>query len=526
NLPGIEKRIEEASAENPSTSAEAVPAEPPPLPSEAVPAETSVPVELPAPVEPPAPEAAPAENPSSRMENRSLFVPVVYQTESETAASETVEEPPIEPPSEQSPEPSPTAEAPAAEPSPSEPETPVAAVPPTAETPAEQPVTEGIPVSEETALVPEVPDAADESVKKSKEEPLPPYKPLSEVADNIKVILARLKMNETLERIEQRMNEHYEEMNIYARRAADAVSGKEAAAAPVLDLKKIAEENGLVYKTAGMVDFYEMYKSDPDFAASVIDSAQFSQRTVLEMMYDASGLVESYPYRAINVTDNNRYLFRVTGVREQKTPDFNDPGVKEIVLKRWKEVKARPLAQEKAKQLAEAAKKSGKPLQEYFEAAPDPVVKRIVETDYFSWYEEPVFSYYQMPRLRLSEVRESGVEMGKAELQNKVIVAWGNTFMEDVFALQKGDYGTTVNQPQNTYYVVHVLEVTPTNEELVSLFNESPTQRSYISFFVLQDQFAAIQEAIDRKIQTVTHFKWLETPTAYNERLRNQEQRE
>ncbi|MDR1958429.1 MAG: hypothetical protein LBQ54_05225, partial [Planctomycetaceae bacterium] len=40
NLPGIEKRIEEASAENPSTSAEAVPAEPPPLPSEAVPAET------------------------------------------------------------------------------------------------------------------------------------------------------------------------------------------------------------------------------------------------------------------------------------------------------------------------------------------------------------------------------------------------------------------------------------------------------------------------------------------------------
>jgi|GEM_PF-2001234 len=493
------------------------------------------PTEVPAEQTPPASQED-SENSSWNTQD-SPFRLVVYQTELETEAktedSEADMSTETEHPAEnelpasvevsQSAEPAPATEAAPATTSVTTPDTPAETTMPTAvETPPVDAASEI--ASPTSSITPEtITPTPETTLETQPAEEKPLYQPLAEVEARIRTILARQKAVEKLQQIEERMNRFYDESIMHGNRQELTGGGAELKR---LDLKALAVEAGLVYNILENVDMYKMYNADYRFSSSVVLSSQYSNRAVLDLLFDSSGLLENYPYRSIS--SGTEYLFWVMNTQEQTTPKFTDDGIAETVKKRWKEVEARAIAREKVRQLAEEVTKSGQSLQEYFTANPNPQIKAVVETDYFPWFEEPRLTRYEFPPLVPGEIRELGVEIGAARQQNKVIVAWGDDFMRNVFALNKGEFGTAINQPENTCYVINMLEKTPTDQELLTMFEASPFQRFYGIQYAMQVQREKIQDAIDQQIQILTDFKWLERPDAYRERMMqlNQQRRQ
>ena len=279
--------------------------------------------------------------------------------------------------------------------------------------------------------------------------PSPQYVPLEKVRDEIRRRLARAKAPEQMQKLLNDLQAaiaRYREDLIRHKVEEDLQKGQALPPPEKPDLRKLADEHGLVYENPGMVS--ALAAQQLDIGKSTVGEASF-----------VTVLFERLPTHRPAISqdhENNLYLFWKLEEVDERVPELDEPEVRERVVRAWKMVQARTLAEQEAERLAAKAREAGQALRAVF---PDRAeAAEIVESDPFSWLTyggiHPLMAQGRPPRI--SEVR--GVTMP------------GDDFMQAVFGLDVGGVGVAPNAPKSEYYVVRLIESNPAPEALWAMF--------------------------------------------------------
>ena len=425
----------------PAPAAEPAPApaaEPAPAPAaEPAPAPAVEPAPAPA-VEPapaPAPEPAPppAANPQSSLTQNQPTRLVSFQD----------------------PAPQPPAEAPAPE--------PPAAEPPAAETPATVPQVTEVPATAlpATALpATETPSAAPSAVPQAAPPEAPAVPMRTQSFEEVKEALAReLAAGPAFRVLEQRVNEMRDLMEIYAanRRAWErAVAEKDSSMKEpeMLNLQQIADKYGFQFGRTGLVDV-RTASSLPIGRSRVSRGPRMQPFEFPNLIRFAPNPLESDSlgnlYMPLQSTALlTRYLFWKVAHEASSTPSFET--ARESVTSVWKMQRAAEKAESKAKDIA--TKASASSLAESLGS--DTERGLVVRPTPFSWFN---------PLMADFDIQLSNVENLKP---------LDNEFMEKVFAAEPGTTLVASDAAKEIYYVVKVLDFSPSEEDLMLSFSAAP----------------------------------------------------
>ena len=477
---------------------------------EEAPAETpaaEAPAEAPA-AEEPAPEApaeAPAEEPAAETpaEGAANYqkADLKFVAYGQEAAQEEPQAPAEEPAAEQPTE-EPAAEAPAEEPAAEQP-----AEEPAAEAPAEEPAAEQ-PAEEPAAEAPAEEPAAVED---------PDFFSLDVVEGMIRRRIAA-------ERIEAKMAELNKSLQAQYR----AQTVENAANVANVDMRAFAEENKFQYHMTSSADAsgaaapilvaQEMAAAADLLPADELDkiysSAPLPYAPQRVGSYDASNVVQTW-----NIP-NSFYVYRVLESKQQTRLDYEDQETgavneetKAKVVEAWKLQQAAKFAKEAAEAFAEKAKADGAD----FDALAAEAGAEVVETEKFSWFRSAFGQYgeYAQP----AEVREVGVEVGKAARDNKGVVGADWDFYETVFGLEQGQIGVCMNGSEDRAFAVCVTEIDPEDkirEEFKSIGADQAT--AYVQMWFNRRAGDLYHEAFIKQLHERAGFEWLWIPRIEAER--------
>jgi hypothetical protein len=320
------------------------------------------------------------------------------------------------------------------------------------------------------------------------------YKPFDEVKEQIRKDLAMGKAMEAFPVIQ-------EEMKKYATVYHEHIDASKQPP-PMPDLTGFVAERGLELVTVPLGDVYAALRTN-------LARGEQERQGIAQMFRSVPMPFSGETFWG---SQSGMVLYWVTAEKKEIRPEKLEE-VRDIVLKRWKEIEARNLAQKKAEELASEAKSSGKPLTEVFAGRND---VSVVETEPFTWKSygsmHPLLAMYQRMLPRLGEVREKGVAVGDSVLDNKVIVAPGEDFMETVFSLPIGEVGTALNQPQTVAYVVRVTSSSPSADALWEQFQSMSGMEALGAG--QPDMVASALEAWLEDIRNKTGFRWINKPDA------------
>ena len=407
----------------------------------------------------------------------------------EAPAAETPAEAPAEEPAAEQPAEEPAAEAPAEEPAAEQP-----AEEPAAETPAEEPA------SEEPAAV-EDPDFF-----------------------SLDVVEGMIRRRIAAERIEAKMAELNK--SLQAQYRAQTVENNANAAN--VDMQAFAEENKFQYHMTSSADAsgaaapilvaQEMAAAADLLPADELDkiysSAPLPYAPQRVGSYDASNVVQTW-----NIP-SSFYVYRVLESKQQTRLDYEDQETgavneetKAKVVDAWKLQQAAKFAKEAAEAFAEKAKADGAD----FDALAAEAGAEVVETEKFSWFRSAFGQYgeYAQP----AEVREVGVEVGKAARDNKGVVGADWDFYETVFGLEQGQIGVCMNGSEDRAFAVCVTEIDPEDkirEEFKSIGNDQAT--AYVQMWLNRRTGDLYHEAFIKQLQDRAGFEWLWIPRIEAER--------
>jgi len=245
-------------------------------------------------------------------------------------------------------------------------------------------------------------------------------------------------------------------------------------------MQKVAKELGMSYGDTGLVSMDELEDLPGLGSAVEMTDNPFDSRgmgSIAETVMNTELL-----YRATRAQDplsNDVYVFWKVEDIDEHVPAFAD--VKDQVLAAWKMQEARPLAEKRARELADKISKSQQPLTEALAGEtitgkPDGLSVTVQVTAPFSWLRESAARstnpFAPSPAPEISEV--PGVTNA------------GPKFMNAVFnELQPGETGVVANDDRSVYYAVKVVERTPgTPEEIEKMRAEF--QEEWKSLFGVQ----------------------------------------
>ena len=231
-----------------------------------------------------------------------------------------------------------------------------------------------------------------------------------------------------------------------------------SAASFATELKAYAEQNGLEYnETREMTQFDLMNPSNNPIgnATDPVEGAKLtrSHTSVAEEAFavEASGRGYRLPVFSPRRADtrSSRYSYWKTLEVPAKVPDLKDAIVRQKVLDAYKFEKARPLAEKRAKELADLMKKGDADIAaalagQTINGTADSPATTIREPRRFSWLHLP----QSLGQFGLQRPVESTIEgVGQPGFQ----------FMKTVFdELGNGDTGVTVNSSRTSYFAVRV----------------------------------------------------------------------
>ncbi|MDR0338178.1 MAG: hypothetical protein LBI18_13930 [Planctomycetaceae bacterium] len=316
------------------------------------------------------------------------------------------------------------------------------------------------------------------------------YRPLDEVKEQIRSTLATEKVLKLLPVIEEKMRDYFQAYYIHL--------DQEKATPPMPDLTSFVAEQGLVLKTVSLDTIFGAIKSE--FARGPVE-----REYLFNLFNEAPILFEPKKIEGENI------LLWVTEVQPESKPEKLDE-IRDVVLKRWKEVEARSLALKRAEELAAEVRSSDKSLAETFADRQDIPV---VETEPFTYKSYGASMYAAFLAMRgippqLGEVCEKGVAAGDSEIDNKWIVAPGVEFMETVSLLSVGETGVVFNQPQTVAYVIRVTGSSPSEEVLWERFQTATLREYYLAG--QPETVADARKAWLNKIYEKVGFKWIQKP--------------
>ena len=204
--------------------------------------------------------------------------------------------------------------------------------------------------------------------------------------------------------------------------------------------------------------------------------------------------------------DSNIYLCWKVEDAAMHVPDFKEPGVREQVITAWKRLEALPLAEKRAKELAQRAQTKDKSFEE---ALSGETVTGDAKGSALVVAESKEFSFWREPAAPnpFNRSREEPVQLDDPIVVKKP----SRKFMHTVFEeLNEGDVGVALNGDATIYYVVKVLSRRPAEREAfkdVQLF----AQNSPYAYLSQIDQQTVAMDNSDRFLEKYA-VKWHNVP--------------
>ena len=438
----------------PPATEESAPAEPaadatPPAtetPATEPPAAEPATVEPPA-TEPPATEPAATEPPPSADASPSRpFRQVAFAQDAEPAAAPepaATEPPATEPPATETP----ATETPATE-------------PPATETPAEPAA--GVTPSAETAAPASgaAPDA-------------PQIEPLEKVKDEIRRRLASQAAAKRIDAVFAAVTADLTQYNEdYALWKAAEQADTEPPKRP--DFDAIAARQGLEAGRSELVDAAAATASG-GVAASfdlVMDRSSpmgFRQQPWVDMIYGEN----AQDFRPVATRDlgGNRYLSWRIEDQPEFVPTFQD--AREDVERAWRIVNARPLAEQRAREIADKAQAGGT----LAEAAGPTATPPAETVGPFTWLSRSNAPFGSTPELS----QPAGLSMP------------GEAFMKATFALDPGGVAVAFNEPKTVCYAIRMVGFEPAEEVLRERFLDERTDQRRMAFVAAEERDQAVR---------------------------------
>ena len=356
------------------------------------------------------------------------------------------------------------------------------AEPGTAESaPAEPGTSEEAPEAESVPAEPETTTEPDAAVR---------YKPLEEVADQIRRSIARPQaqdaMSEALKNARRDIDAYFR-ARVRAKALRDAK--RDAPEPAPLDLEAMGEKYRLIPGETRMVDGMEI----SDFELGKAYRFSFAQGQVQTIPFAQIAYVEGIPlFRPDQIRSFDvdvEFLYWKAEEEEQFVPTLEQ--ARDDVIAAWKREQALELAKAEAERLVKAAR----PDKSLRETVGEAMAERVIETGEFSWMTRGATpSGFGAPSL--SQV--PGVEGA------------GPGFMESVFRLQPGQAGVAVNEARNTVFVVRLLNQTPDEEKRREDFLRSGV--TFDTFHMAYSERERLVQDWYEEIQREYNVEWKRTP--------------
>ena len=268
------------------------------------------------------------------------------------------------------------------------------------------------------------------------EETLPEYKPLEEVKEDIRTLLAT---PIAADRMKKALNAVRAEMRDYNIDYIgwDVSEDRDTVPEPTPpDLRDIAAKQGLTFGSTPLVNIIEIGETDP-----ITDEPKYPISQAFTMNFQPFAQVgfgnnlSLYEPSTIPGREQDRtYLFWKTAEVPEQIPPLDD--IRGDVVRDWKMDNAHSYAKEAAKAAAEELRKNNQSPADAYRTDPN---KEVIESDQFTWMTAPSVPY--LPA-RLSTI--PGIRFA------------GNDFMKAVFSLGKGDIGVASDNPEKTVYLVYL----------------------------------------------------------------------
>jgi hypothetical protein len=307
--------------------------------------------------------------------------------------------------------------------------------------PAENKPAETAPAKDEAAAKPQ--DKATPPVAE------PPKRELTEeVRKEIRQTIAADKIKGIFDKLGQQMNENAIEWKRYEAAKIHGTTGLKKPAP--FDFEGLAKQHGVAAGKAGPITRWEA--RDLDIGKSqLVESGQSFFNAAFDNPSKQSEIPDHTPLMSAGLK-GEVFLFWKVHDDKEAAPNWEDQAVRKQVLEAWQFEQARKPALEKAKKLAEEARKGKTTLKEAFAGASG---IEVLSPPPFAWLTGGLMN----PRFDLNDVQ--GVEIP------------GEEFMEIVFSLSDREIGTAMNLPQTVAYAIQVEKFEPTEEVLWNRFKDS-----------------------------------------------------
>ena len=295
------------------------------------------------------------------------------------------------------------------------------------------------------------------------------YRPLDdklkeEIRQSLAHVAAMDKLRNAIGVVQKEMNDYSNSKEMYDTYSANDPN---ATAPAKVDLAALAKENKLNYGRTDLMTMQSFADSVQDYEKNADSEENKAKEPPLNLyelrlegisktVYAASEFFGNPTLFQSKVFSNPEgkifVVWKLEDVAEH-TPTLDEAGVKEQVIDQLKFIAARKLAEEDAQSKVQKAIKDQLPLESCLgEAAFIP--------PQFTWMTfGPVFSPNMQPRVYLSPIE--GVQDA------------GFDFMAALFQMKAGEIKSIVNESESVYYVVRMIEVTPT-EQLYARFLVTP----------------------------------------------------
>jgi hypothetical protein len=352
------------------------------------------------------------------------------------------------------------------------------------------------PPSDESASTDEnAEEAAAEVEEPSPEAPKEPVGLTDRLREIIREQIARDKANQEIESAFGSIQEVLTRYrNKYVRYKVDRLNEKDVEPPEKPDFAAMAEKHGLTYDQTPLISRWQT--NEFDVGRSYVDR----WTSFASYLFDQSW--QEYQPAISSDLEGNRYLFWIVNDEKERIPKFDDEGVRQEVLKQWKQVQARSLALDAANALREKARKqadgSAEATSLLEKALPG---HEVIKTTPFSWLTQgavPIGMSRTPPRI--SDV--PGIDRP------------GYDFMNAVFDLEQGQIGVAMNQSETIAYVVRVTEVAPPMTVLWDQF-EVEDFSTYVDV-VRREQFR-IRAAWQKELEEMAGLKWERKPDSFVE---------
>ena len=364
-------------------------------------------------------------------------------------------------------------------------------------------------------------------------QPLPEFQPLDDLLrDQIRDHLLEVR---TKEAMQARTQLAYEEMYRLGQEfhAIPLDDSPEAAAdKPTVEqmaerLRAVAEKHELNLVEIGPVAFAELAAAEPDNPNYLIGTAsdpvepgqdpRNSQIAAIQL-FEAPAELVFEPYEAVDFSETKRYVYWKTKDIAEHSPTLDEPGVREQVLAAWKREKARPLAEARAKELADMVRTGSQSMAEILADVPitdkpDAEKLAVRGTEEFSWIRlstAPQANMFNLPRPEISAI--------------SAIPQVTNDFMKAIFEdLENGEVGVIPNGDQSIYYTVMVKQRTPSTEneeeQLRQAFLKEDLFTTFFSPYVtlVQQQQQSANYEWSRRIEAEFGVDWGEFASIVNQ---------